>query len=110
MLFSWYINKSSPHFGVTYGSRGDGGFHAVVWFSAMVVLVGAELNAEIGHQPPVTHHRLTGADRQARAVIADTVGKAFTVSPREPRHYVRDFLKRQIAAVGAWGAGSRGAA
>ena len=104
MGFSWYINNFT-HFGVTYGSLGAMvGFMLWVWFSAMVVLVGAELNAEIEHQTACDTTTGSPAPIGKRgAVIADTVGKAFTVSPREARHYVRDFLKRQIAAVGALG-------
>jgi membrane protein len=80
------------------------GFMLWVWFSAMVVLVGAELNAEIEHQTACDTTTGSPAPIGKRgAVIADTVGTAFTVSPREARHYVRDFLKRQIAAIGALG-------
>jgi membrane protein len=104
MGFSWYINNFT-HFGVTYGSLGAMvGFMLWVWFSAMVVLVGAELNAEIEHQTACDTTTGSPAPIGKRgAVIADTVGTAFTVSPREARHYVRDFLKRQIAAIGALG-------
>ncbi len=98
LIFSWYINTFT-HFGVTYGSLGAMiGFMLWVWFSVMLVLVGAELNAEIEHQ--------TGQDTtigpaapigQRGAVMADEVGQAFTVSPREARHIVRNFIARQIA-------------
>ncbi|MEO8813223.1 MAG: YihY/virulence factor BrkB family protein [Caulobacteraceae bacterium] len=98
--FSWYINNFT-HFGVTYGSLGAMiGFMLWIWFSMMVVLVGAELNAEIEHQTAcdtTTGEPLPIGRRGA--AMADTVGAAFTVSPREARHYVRDFLGRQVAAV-----------
>jgi len=102
MGFSWYINNFT-HFGVTYGSLGAMvGFMLWVWFSIMVVLVGAELNAEIEHQTACD--TTVGGPKplgKRGAVVADTVGKAFTVSPSEARHYVRDFIRRQIAAIGA---------
>src|SRR5471030_2926362 len=48
--FSWYVNNFT-HFGVTYGSLGAMiAFMLWVWVSVMVVLIGAELNAEIEHQ------------------------------------------------------------
>jgi len=98
--FSWYVNNFT-HFGVTYGSLGAViGFMLWVWVSVMVVLTGAEFNAEIEHQsacdtttgPPLPIGR-------RGAVMADTVGAAFMVSPREARHYVRDFMKRQVDTV-----------
>src|SRR3982750_419129 len=50
MLFSWYV----AHFGnynETYGSLGAAiGFMTWMWLSSIIVLVGAELNAEIEHQ------------------------------------------------------------
>jgi len=99
--FSWYVNNFT-HFGVTYGSLGAViGFMLWAWVSVMVLLIGAEFNAEIEHQtacdtttgPPVPLG-------QRGAVMADTVGKAFTVSPREARHLAGGFARRQIDAVG----------
>ncbi|HEY5070690.1 MAG TPA: YihY/virulence factor BrkB family protein [Caulobacteraceae bacterium] len=94
--FSWYVNNFT-HFGVTYGSLGAMvGFMLWVWFSVMVVLTGAEFSAEIEHQTACDTTTGTPAPIGGRgAVIADTVGKAFTVSPTEARHIIRDFLKRQ---------------
>ena len=98
--FSWYVNNFT-HFGVTYGSLGAMiAFMLWVWVSVMVVLIGAELNAEIEHQTACD--TTTGAPLpigRRGAVMADTVGAAFTVSPREARHYVRDFLMRQVKSV-----------
>ena len=49
-LFSWYV----AHFGSyndTYGSLGSVvGFMTWIWLSMTVVLLGAELNAEMEHQ------------------------------------------------------------
>ncbi|MHB8530692.1 MAG: YihY/virulence factor BrkB family protein [Caulobacteraceae bacterium] len=101
MGFSWYINNFT-HFGVTYGSLGAMiGFMLWVWFSVTLILLGAELNAETEHQ--TAQDTTTGEALpmgQRGAAVADTLGVAFTVSPREARHYVRDFLKRQVGYAG----------
>jgi len=98
--FSWYVNNFT-HFGVTYGSIGAViGFMLWVWFSVMVLLVGAEFNAEIEHQ---TACDTTGGPPaplgERGAVMADSVGRAFTVSPREARRLASGFAQRQIDAV-----------
>ena len=50
MLFSWYVG-SFGSYNETYGSLGAViGFMTWMWVSAIIVLVGAELNAEIEHQ------------------------------------------------------------
>ena len=94
--FSLYLNNFA-HFGATYGSLGAMiGFMLWVWFSVMVILAGANLNAEIEHQtaqdttvgPPAPIGR-------RGAVMADTVGRAFTVSPRQARDYAADALREQ---------------
>lgn len=73
-LFSWY----TAHFGSynkTYGSLGAViGFMTWMWISAIVVLIGAELDAEMEHQ---TARDTTGSARPmgARgAQMADTMG------------------------------------
>jgi membrane protein len=96
LSFSWYLNTFT-HLGVTYGSLGAMiGFMLWVWFSAIVVLAGAEFNAEIEHQ--TARDTTTGAPLPlgARgAVMADTVGPAFTISPREAWDIWTAFLARQ---------------
>lgn len=76
--FSWYINNVA-RLDVTYGSLGAViGFMLWVWFSVMVILVGAELNAEIEHQTAMDS--TIGAPKpmgQRGAVMADTVGVSF---------------------------------
>jgi membrane protein len=76
--FSWYVNNIA-HFDATYGSLGAViGFMMWVWFSVLVVLIGAELNAEIEHQTAIDS--TTGAPApmgQRGAAMADTVGLAF---------------------------------
>ena len=71
-----------------------------VWVSVMIVLFGAELNAEIEHQ--TAHDTTDGPPRpmgERGAAMADTVGKAFTVSAREARDYVTSFAGRQVGYV-----------
>jgi membrane protein len=77
VLFSWYI----AHFGAynaTYGSLGAAvGMMMWMWISAIVILLGGELNAEIEHQ--TSHDSTVGAEKPlgARgAVMADTIGAA----------------------------------
>lgn len=49
-LFSWYVNNFA-NYDATYGSLGAViGFMTWIWVSATVVLVGAEVNAEMEHQ------------------------------------------------------------
>ena len=74
-LFSWYI----AHFGaynVTYGSLAVG-MMMWMWISAIVILLGGELNAEIEHQ--TAHDSTVGAEKplgERGAVMADTIGAA----------------------------------
>jgi membrane protein len=77
ILFSWYAG----HFGSydkTYGSLGAAvGLMTWMWLSFVVILVGAELDAEMEHQ--TTRDTTTGAPKpmgSRGAKVADTVGKA----------------------------------
>ncbi len=74
-LFSWYLSKFA-NYNATYGSLGAAvGVMVWLWISATVMLVGAELNAEIEHQ--TARDSTVGIDKPlgARgAVMADTVG------------------------------------
>ena len=76
--FSWYVNNVA-HFDVTYGSLGAViGFMMWIWFSVMVVLIGAELNAEIEHQTALDSTTGPPQPMGVRgAAMADTVGLAF---------------------------------
>jgi membrane protein len=72
--FSWYVANFGSY-NETYGSLGAAiGFMTWIWISAMVVLFGAELNAEMEHQ--TARDTTTGPERPrgARgAAMADRV-------------------------------------
>jgi membrane protein len=77
LLFSWY----AEHFGTfnkTYGSLGAAiGFMTWLWISAIVVLLGAEIDAEMEHQTACDTTEGAGKPMGARgARVADTIGKA----------------------------------
>ena len=76
-LFSWYA-ASFGNFNETYGSLGAViGFMTWLWISAIVILLGAELNAEGEHQ--TAEDTTTGAPLpmgMRGAQMADRIGKA----------------------------------
>src|SRR3984885_1193667 len=74
-LFSWYLSNFA-NYNATYGSLGAVvGLMIWLWISPILVLLGAELNAEIEHQ---TARDSTVGDEKPLgvrgAVMADTVG------------------------------------
>ena len=77
LLFSWYAANFGSY-NETYGSLGAVvGFMMWLWLSAIVVLLGAELDAEMEHQTAkdtTTGRPLPMGERGAR--VADTVGAA----------------------------------
>lgn len=77
MLFSWYAANFGSY-NETYGSLGAViGFTTWMWLSAIVILIGAEINAEMEHQ--TVRDTTTGAPRPMGtrgATMADTVGEA----------------------------------
>jgi membrane protein len=77
LLFSWYVG-SFAHYSITYGSLGAViGFMTWMWLSVTVILLGAELNAEMEHQTvrdSTTGEPLPMGARGAR--MADTLGNA----------------------------------
>ena len=79
VLFSWYAANFGSY-NKTYGSLGAIiGFMTWIWLSIIVVLVGAQLNAEIEHQ--TARQSTTGPSKPlgARgAKMADTIGPAQT--------------------------------
>jgi membrane protein len=77
MLFSWYV-ASFDSYNRMYGSLGAiVAFQIWLWLSAVIVLLGAELNAEAEHQTGIDS--TAGAPRpigHRGAAMADTVGEA----------------------------------
>ena len=72
--FSWYLENFADY-QATYGSLGAViGFMVWIWISVMILLVGAELNAELEHQ--TAQDTTTGPERrigERGAEMADTV-------------------------------------
>ena len=77
LAFSWYVSNFA-NFNKTYGSLGAVvGFMTWLWYSTIIVLFGAELNAEIEHQ--TVKDTTVGGPRPfgtRGAAMADTVGEA----------------------------------
>lgn len=76
LLFSWYV-ASFGSYNATYGSLGAVvGFMTWMWLSATIVLMGAEINAELEHQ---TAEDTTEGEQEPSgkcgARMADSVGK-----------------------------------
>jgi membrane protein len=95
LVYSFYLN-SFAHYDATYGSLGAViGFMTWIWFSVLVVLVGAEFAAQLEHQTAVD--TTTGAPQpmgQRGAVMADTIGPAF-------RFKLSDHIDRAARGVDA---------
>ena len=77
LLFSWYISNFG-NYNVTYGSLGAAvGMMMWMWISILVVLIGAQLNAEIEHQ--TARDSTTNAREkplgERGAVMADSIGR-----------------------------------
>ena len=52
MLFSWYVSNFADY-NRTYGSLGAAiGFMTWIWISAIIVLLGGEIDAEIEREAP----------------------------------------------------------
>ena len=76
-LFSWYLSNFA-NYNATYGSLGAAvGVMVWLWISTTVMLLGAELNAEIEHQ--TARDSTVGSEQplgSRGAVMADTVGQS----------------------------------
>ncbi|MPR13149.1 YhjD/YihY/BrkB family envelope integrity protein [Microvirga tunisiensis] len=79
MLFSWYV-ANFDSYNKTYGSLGAGvGFMVWIWLSVVIVLLGADLNAEMEHQ--TARDSTEGAPKplgSRGANMADHVGASHT--------------------------------
>jgi len=85
MVFSWYV-ANFAHYDRTYGSLGAViGFMTWTWISTIVVLMGAELNAEIEHQTAVDSTVGPPKPIGTRgATMADTLGVTLQEARRRP--------------------------
>jgi len=76
VLFSWYLTNFADY-NATYGSLGAViGFMMWTWISVVILLLGAELNAEIEHQ--TARDSTTGSEKpmgDRGATMADTIGE-----------------------------------
>lgn len=74
--FSFYLNNFA-HYNVTYGALGTLiGFMVWTWISMIILIVGAEINAELEHQ--TARDTTTGPPKpmgERGAYVADTVGE-----------------------------------
>jgi len=77
MLFSWYV-ATFDSYNRAYGSLGAAiGFMVWLWISAVIVLLGGELNAEMEHQTSRDTTRGRTKPLGSRgAIMADHVGEA----------------------------------
>ena len=77
LLYSWYVGNFG-NYNATYGSLGAViGFMIWMWLSAIVILVGAEINAEMEHQ--TAHDTTDGGNKplgSRGATMADQVGRS----------------------------------
>ena len=78
LLFSYYVSHFA-NYNATYGSLGAViGFISWLWLSALVVLLGAEINAEFEHQTARDTTAGAHPDRplgRRGAVVADHIGR-----------------------------------
>lgn len=77
IAFSYYLSNFADY-NATYGTLGAViGFMVWMWISVIILIVGAELNAELEHQ--TIEDSTTGAPEplgERGAVMADTIGKS----------------------------------
>ncbi|MEX0955939.1 MAG: YihY/virulence factor BrkB family protein [Rhizobiaceae bacterium] len=83
--FSFYL-QNFANYNATYGSLGAAiGLMLWAWLSALILIVGAEVNAEMEHQ--TTSDSTTGEPQpmgKRGAVVADTLGRSFGGSTDHP--------------------------
>ena len=77
MLFSWYV-ATFDSYNKIYGSLGAGvGFMVWLWLSAVIVLLGGEVNSEMEHQTALDTTEGDSKPIGSRgAMVADHVGEA----------------------------------
>ena len=85
-LFSWYLSNFAD-FNATYGSLGAGiGLMMWLWLTSIAVLIGAELNAEMGEDGFFTTDRngvVASVSLHARILLGETeqelIGRPLTL-------------------------------
>jgi membrane protein len=106
ILLSWYLEKFADY-NATYGSLGAGvGLMMWMWVSAIAILLGAEINAEMEHQ--TARDSTVGREKPlgARgAAMADTVGQSASSAPPIPADVQVGALIGEV--LGDWVAGKR---
>ena len=77
LAFSWYVTNFGSY-DKTYGSLGAAiGFMTWIWISTILVLIGAELNAELEHQTAVDTTTSPARPMGLRgAEMADSIGES----------------------------------
>ncbi|MEF2072642.1 YihY/virulence factor BrkB family protein [Consotaella aegiceratis] len=95
MAFSWYL-QNIANYNATYGPLGAViGFMMWVWVSAVIFILGAEINAEMEHQTALdTTDYPEKPLGQRGARVADTIGESTAKTPR-PHTEKKGFLKRR---------------
>lgn len=105
VLFSWYVGNFGSY-DATYGSLGALiGFMMWIWISTTILLVGAELNAEIEHQvvpdttvPPRRPLGKRGAT-MADTVAADRHGEEWRAPETQPAEAANARRKISVSAM-----------
>jgi membrane protein len=96
--FSWFV-ANVARYDATYGSLGTViGFMMWIWVSVLIILIGAELNAEIEHQTAIDS--TTGPEAplgQRGATMADTIGQALTATLSD----LADRVRQAVAGLAA---------
>lgn len=91
ILFSWYLTNFA-NYNATYGSLGAVvGFMMWVWVSVVVLIMGAELNAEMEHQ--TARDSTAGPEKPIGtrgATMADTIGRSRNSEKGESQRDVGD--------------------
>lgn len=84
IVFSFYLENFADY-NATYGTLGAViGFMVWTWISVIVLIIGAQLNAEIEHQTAIDTTTGAAAPMGERgAVMADTLGPAIAGDDRE---------------------------
>ena len=102
IIFSWYL-ANFANYNATYGSLGAViGFMMWTWVSMIILVMGAEFDAEVEHQ--TLRDSTTGREvpmGQRGATMADTKGQCRPSSPEEDLHIAEEGETRGIPSGGS---------